>query len=204
MADFLHPSLQRDIKRFCLRYGLNVSHAYHTPTDFWNDEGAGEQAVFVCLLHQMPFGEALKLVRAARQRFRVSKANRAVENIYDRWEDNRDSKAAQIVFCDNFKSGDGKFNLFEDIRDKLIARGVPKEDVAVIHDFKTDEARKRLFDAVNRGDVRVLMGTTEKLGVGVNVQERLLTAHHLDAPPRPMDFEQRNGRIRGTRKCSNS
>lgn len=70
MADFLHPSLQRDIKRFCLRYGLNVSHAYHTPTDFWNDEGAGEQAVFVCLLHQMPFGEALKLVRAARQRFR--------------------------------------------------------------------------------------------------------------------------------------
>ena len=70
MADFLHPSLQRDIKRFCLRYGLNVSHAYHTPTDFWNDEGAGDQAVFVCLLHQMPFGEALKLVRAARQRFR--------------------------------------------------------------------------------------------------------------------------------------
>lgn len=55
MADFLHPSLQRDIKRFCLRYGLNVSHAYHTPTDFWNDEGAGEQAAFVCLLHQMPF-----------------------------------------------------------------------------------------------------------------------------------------------------
>ena len=57
MADFLHPSLQRDIKRFCLRYGLNVSHAYHTPKDFWNDEGAGEQAVFVCLLHQMPFGD---------------------------------------------------------------------------------------------------------------------------------------------------
>lgn len=126
----------------------------------------------------------------------VSKANKAVENIYDRWEENRDSKAAQIVFCDSFKSGDGKFNLFEDIRDKLVARGVPKEDVAIIHDFKTDEARKRLFDAVNRGDIRVLMGTTEKLGVGVNVQERLLSAYHLDAPPRPMDFEQRNGRIR--------
>lgn len=138
----------------------------------------------------------LRLVDSSLPDESASKANRAVENIYDRWEDNRDSKAAQIVFCDNFKSGDGKFNLFEDIRDKLIARGVPKEDVAVIHDFKTDEARKRLFDAVNRGDVRVLMGTTEKLGVGVNVQERLLTAHHLDAPPRPMDFEQRNGRIR--------
>lgn len=138
----------------------------------------------------------LRLVDSSLPDEPVSKANRAVENIYDRWEDSRDSKAAQIVFCDNFKSGDGKFNLFEDIRDKLIARGVPKEDVAVIHDFKTDEARKRLFDAVNRGDVRVLMGTTEKLGVGVNVQERLLTAHHLDAPPRPMDFEQRNGRIR--------
>ena len=138
----------------------------------------------------------LRLVDSSLPDEPVSKANRAVENIYDRWEDSRDSKAAQIVFCDNFKSGDGKFNLFEDIRNKLIARGVPKEDVAVIHDFKTDEARKRLFDAVNRGDVRVLMGTTEKLGVGVNVQERLLTAHHLDAPPRPMDFEQRNGRIR--------
>lgn len=138
----------------------------------------------------------LRLVDSSLPDESASKANRAVENIYDRWEDNRDSKAAQIVFCDNFKSGDGKFNLFEDIRDKLIARGVPKEDVAVIHDFKTDEARKRLFDAVSRGDVRVLMGTTEKLGVGVNVQERLLTAHHLDAPPRPMDFEQRNGRIR--------
>ena len=138
----------------------------------------------------------LRLVDSSLPDEPVSKANRAVENIYDRWEENRDNKAAQIVFCDNFKSGDGKFNLFEDIRDKLIVRGVPKEDIAIIHDFKTDEARKRLFDAVNRGDIRVLMGTTEKLGVGVNVQERLLSAHHLDAPPRPMDFEQRNGRIR--------
>lgn len=138
----------------------------------------------------------LRLVDSSLPDEPVSKANKAVENIYDRWEENRDNKAAQIVFCDNFKSGDGKFNLFEDIRDKLIARGVPKEDIAIIHDFKTDEARKRLFDAVNRGDIRVLMGTTEKLGVGVNVQERLLSAHHLDAPPRPMDFEQRNGRIR--------
>ena len=138
----------------------------------------------------------LRLVDSSLPDEPVSKANKAVENIYDRWEENRDNKAAQIVFCDNFKSGDGKFNLFEDIRDKLIVRGVPKEDIAIIHDFKTDEARKRLFDAVNRGDIRVLMGTTEKLGVGVNVQERLLSAHHLDAPPRPMDFEQRNGRIR--------
>lgn len=138
----------------------------------------------------------LRLVDSSLPDEPVSKANKAVENIYDRWEENRDNKAAQIVFCDNFKSGDGKFNLFEDIRDKLIVRGVPKEDIAITHDFKTDEARKRLFDAVNRGDIRVLMGTTEKLGVGVNVQERLLSAHHLDAPPRPMDFEQRNGRIR--------
>ena len=138
----------------------------------------------------------LRLVDSSLPDEPVSKANKAVENIYDRWEENRDNKAAQIVFCDTFMSGDGKFNLFEGIRDKLIVRGVPKEDIAIIHDFKTDEARKRLFDAVNRGDIRVLMGTTEKLGVGVNVQERLLSAHHLDAPPRPMDFEQRNGRIR--------
>lgn len=83
----------------------------------------------------------LRLVDSSLPDEPVSKANKAVENIYDRWEENRDNKAAQIVFCDNFKSGDGKFNLFEDIRDKLIARGVPKEDITIIHDFKTDEAR---------------------------------------------------------------
>lgn len=125
-----------------------------------------------------------------------SKANIAVQGIFERWKANQDTKATQIVFSDTFQSRDKAFNLFEDIRRKLVKRGIPQKEIAVIHDFKTDEARKKLFDAVNRGDVRVLMGTTEKLGVGVNVQERLLTAHHLDAPQRPMYFEQRNGRIR--------
>ena len=125
-----------------------------------------------------------------------SKANIAVQGIFERWKANQDTKATQIVFSDTFQSRDKAFNLFEDIRRKLVKRGIPQKEIAVIHDFKTDEARKKLFDAVNRGDVRVLMGTTEKLGVGVNVQERLLAAHHLDAPQRPMDFEQRNGRIR--------
>ena len=125
-----------------------------------------------------------------------SKANIAVQGIFERWQANQDTNATQIVFSDTFQSRDKAFNLFEDIRCKLVKRGIPQKEIAVIHDFKTDEARKKLFDAVNRGGVRVLMGTTEKLGVGVNVQERLLTAHHLDAPQRPMDFEQRNGRIR--------
>lgn len=125
-----------------------------------------------------------------------SKADIAVQGIFERWQANQDTNATQIVFSDTFQSRDKVFNLFEDIRRKLVERGIPQKEIAVIHDFKTDEARKKLFDAMNRGDVRVLMGTTEKLGVGVNVQERLLTAHHIDAPQRPMDFEQRNGRIR--------
>ncbi len=108
-----------------------------------------------------------------------SKANTAVQNIFERWQEHQDTKAAQIVFSNTFQSKDKKFNLFRDIRDKLVERGIPEQEIAVIHDYKTDEARKKLFDAVNRGDVRVLMGTTEKLGVGVNVQERLLTAHHF-------------------------
>jgi N12 class adenine-specific DNA methylase len=125
-----------------------------------------------------------------------SKANTAVENIFQRWQDNHDTKATQIVFCDIFQSSDKTFNLFHDIRDKLLAKGIPANQIAIIHDFKKDEDRAKLFDKVKAGEVRVIMGTTEKLGVGVNVQDRLLTAHHLDAPPRPMDFEQRNGRIR--------
>jgi len=125
-----------------------------------------------------------------------SKANAVVDSVFERWQQHKDTKAAQIIFSDIFQSSDKRFNLFHDIRDKLIARGVPAGEIAIIHDFKTDDARGKLFDKVNAGTVRVLMGTTEKLGVGVNVQERLVAAHHIDAPLRPMDFEQRNGRIR--------
>ena len=125
-----------------------------------------------------------------------SKANTTVANLYQRWQDNHDTKATQIVFCDIFQSSDKAFNLFQDIKNKLVARGVPAEEIAIIHDFKTDDARAKMFDKVKAGEIRIVMGTTEKLGTGVNIQDRLLTAHHLDAPPRPMDFEQRNGRIR--------
>lgn len=138
----------------------------------------------------------LRLVDPSLEDEHESKANIAVRNIFERWEKYKDDKAAQIVFSDTFQSRDKSFNLFEDIKKKLIQLGVPSHEIAIIHDYKTDEARKRLFDSVKTGDVRVLMGTTEKLGVGVNVQDRLVTAHHLDAPQRPMDFEQRNGRIR--------
>lgn len=138
----------------------------------------------------------LRLVDSTLEDESNSKANTAVRNIFERWEKHKDTSATQIVFSDTFQSRDKQFNLFKDIKNKLIALGVPANEIAIIHDYKTDEARKKLFDSVVQGNVRVLMGTTEKLGVGVNVQERLVTAHHLDAPQRPMDFEQRNGRIR--------
>lgn len=138
----------------------------------------------------------LRLVDSTLEDEPNSKANTAVRNIFERWEKYKDTSATQIVFSDTFQSRDKSFNLFKDIKNKLIALGVPANEIAIIHDYKTDEARKKLFDSVVQGDVRVLMGTTEKLGVGVNVQDRLVTAHHLDAPQRPMDFEQRNGRIR--------
>lgn len=138
----------------------------------------------------------LRLVDSTLEDEPNSKANTAVRNIFERWEKYKDSSATQIVFSDTFQSRDKSFNLFKDIKGKLIQRGIPAKEIAIIHDYKTDEARKKLFDSVVEGEVRVLMGTTEKLGVGVNVQDRLVTAHHLDAPQRPMDFEQRNGRIR--------
>ena len=136
----------------------------------------------------------LRLVDSTLEDEPNSKANTAVRNIFERWEKYKDSSAT--LFSDTFQSRDKSFNLFKDIKSKLIQRGIPAKEIAIIHDYKTDEARKKLFDSVVEGEVRVLMGTTEKLGVGVNVQDRLVAAHHLDAPQRPMDFEQRNGRIR--------
>lgn len=138
----------------------------------------------------------LRLIDGAMPDIPESKANKCMENVLRIWRENSESRAAQLVFCDNFQSSDKQFNLFRDIKRKLIANGIPEGQIAIIHDFATDKARNELFDKVNRGEIRVLMGTTERLGVGVNVQERLIALHHLDAPLRPMDFEQRNGRIR--------
>jgi N12 class adenine-specific DNA methylase/uncharacterized protein YqiB (DUF1249 family) len=125
-----------------------------------------------------------------------SKTNRVVSGVFQRWEETTELKGTQVIFVDTYKGPNG-FNLYHDIRDKLIARGVPNEEITVITDNKytTDAAKEALFDRANQGDVRILIGSTAKLGIGVNVQERLVAIHHVDAPMRPMDFEQRNGRI---------
>ncbi len=137
---------------------------------------------------------------------RQNKLYAAVEQVFNIWksENKKGKKTGQLVFCDNFKlqvieEGETKskseiFNVFETMKTELIELGMPASEIQIINDFSKDQ-RERVFEKVRNGEVRVLMGTTERMGVGVNVQERLIALHHLDAPNRPMDFEQRNGRI---------
>jgi len=124
-----------------------------------------------------------------------TKVNRAVERIYQIWTDTRRERLTQLVFFDFSTPDPIRFNVYSDVRAKLIALGVPAEEIAFIHDAETDAAKKALFDAVNAGRVRVVAGSTEKMGAGTNVQARLVALHHLDAPWRPRDIEQREGRI---------
>lgn len=128
--------------------------------------------------------------------FDGSKVNTCVRSIYEIWEKNADKKSAQLVFCDlSTPKNDGSFNVYDDIRSKLIAMGIPAEEIAFIHSADTDVKKKELFVKVRRGQVRVLMGSTFKMGAGTNVQERLIALHDLDVPWRPSDLEQRAGRI---------
>jgi len=124
-----------------------------------------------------------------------SKLNETVRVTLEKLNATKEYKGTVAIFCDAYQSRDKSFNVFEDIRKKLIASGVPASEIAIIHDYKTDDRRNTLFNHVNSGQVRVVMGTTEKLGVGVNIQERLNTLIHMDAPIRPSDYNQRNGRI---------
>nr|DAS73004.1 MAG TPA: Chromatin remodeling complex ATPase [Caudoviricetes sp.] len=124
-----------------------------------------------------------------------SKLNRAVKMVAEKYREYEAQKGAQVIFCDMYQSSDGKFNVYQEIKKKLTALGIPEHEIAVITDYTTDRQRSALFDSVNAGDVRVVIGSTAKLGVGVNMQRRLACAHHLDAPIRPSDMEQRNGRI---------
>ena len=126
-----------------------------------------------------------------------SKVNLAVEKIHRIWQDSTPQKCAQLVFCDlsTPKQGQREFSVYDDIRAKLIARGIPEKEIAFIQDYDTDAAKDTLFKAVREGDVRVLLGSTLKMGEGTNVQRRLIALHHLDAPWRPSDIEQREGRI---------
>ncbi len=125
-----------------------------------------------------------------------SKVNACVDNVYRIWENNADTKATQLVFCDlSTPKSDGTFNVYDDMREKLIQRGVPAEQIRYIHEANTDAQKKELFAKVRSGEVRVLLGSTQKMGAGTNVQDRLIAIHNLDCPWRPSDLEQRQGRI---------
>lgn len=125
-----------------------------------------------------------------------SKLNTCVENVYRIWDEGRDQHTTQLVFCDlSTPKNDGEFNVYDDVRNKLVAKGVPKEEIQFIHEAATEAKKTALFKAVQDGRVRILMGSTQKLGAGTNVQNRLVALHDLDVPWRPSDLEQRSGRI---------
>ncbi|MGR5608256.1 DUF3849 domain-containing protein [Enterocloster clostridioformis] len=125
-----------------------------------------------------------------------SKATTCVEKAFEIWEQTKERKSAQLIFCDlSTPKGDGTFNVYEDIRDKLMAKGVPENEIAFIHDANTETRKAELFAKVRSGQVRFLLGSTAKMGAGTNVQDRLIALHHLDVPWRPSDIEQQEGRI---------
>ena len=125
-----------------------------------------------------------------------SKVNACVENAFQVWEDGKDTQATQLIFCDlSTPKNDGTFNVYDDVRNKLVERGIPKEEIAFIHEYNTEVRKAELFAKVRAGQVRILMGSTPKLGAGTNVQDKLLALHHLDCPWKPSDLEQQEGRI---------
>ena len=125
-----------------------------------------------------------------------SKINVCVKNVYDIWEESTATKGAQLIFCDlSTPHYDGTFNVYDDIKNKLMERGVPPEEIKYIHDANTEQQKAELFAKVRSGEVRVLIGSTGKMGAGTNVQKKLVALHHTDCPWRPADLEQREGRI---------
>jgi len=124
-----------------------------------------------------------------------TKVSRAIEKIHTIWAGGKEKRSTQLIFCDLSTPNPDRFNVYDEVRGKLIAKGIPAKEIAYIHDAETDSQKKALFDGVNAGRVRILLGSTEKMGAGTNVQKRLIALHHLDAPWRPRDIEQREGRI---------
>ena len=125
-----------------------------------------------------------------------SKVNTCVENAFQVWDEGKADRTTQLIFCDlSTPKGDGTFNVYDDVRNKLAARGIPKEEIAFIHEYNTETKKADLFAKVRTGQVRILMGSTPKLGAGTNVQDRLIALHHLDCPWKPSDLEQQEGRI---------
>ncbi len=127
--------------------------------------------------------------------FEGSKVNACADNIFQIWQDNTDKRSAQLVFCDLSTPKTDSFSVYTDIRDKLIEKGVPESEIAFIHDAKTEVQKAEMFKKVRKGEIRVLLGSTQKMGAGTNVQDRLIALHDLDCPWRPSDLEQRSGRI---------
>lgn len=125
-----------------------------------------------------------------------SKVNRCVDNAFKVWEESAADRGTQLIFCDlSTPKADGTFNVYDDVREKLVAKGVPREEVAFIHEYNTETKKADLFAKVRAGQVRILMGSTPKLGAGTNIQDRLIALHHLDCPWKPSDLEQQEGRI---------
>ena len=137
----------------------------------------------------------MRLVRADAEPNPDSKLNRAIDNVHRIWKETAAKRSTQLVFCDLSTPHPDKFNVYDEVKRTLITRGIPEKEIAYIHDADTDAKKKQLFDAVNAGRIRILLGSTEKMGAGTNVQKKLIAMHHLDAPWRPRDIEQRDGRI---------
>ena len=124
-----------------------------------------------------------------------SKANRCVENVYGIWNRTMQEKSTQLIFCDLSVPKADAFNVYDDVREKLVSMGIPREQVAFIHEAATETKKAELFAKVRSGQVRILLGSTPKLGAGTNVQDRLIALHHLDCPWKPAELEQQDGRI---------
>nr|WP_242860313.1 GNAT family N-acetyltransferase [Desulfosporosinus sp. I2] len=124
-----------------------------------------------------------------------SKLNIAIGNVFDIWQESSEQRLTQLVFCDSGTPKPGQFNVYDEMKRCLTEKGVPADEIAFVHDAKTDEQRENLFEKVRMGEIRILLGSTSKLGTGTNVQDRLVAVHHLDCPWRPSDIEQRDGRI---------
>ena len=137
-----------------------------------------------------------RLINNSLPDFEDSKVNACMKNIYRIWNETSEKKSTQLVFCDfSTPNKDGRFNVYDDIKEKLIKKGIPEKEIAFIHDCTTEIQKKELFAKVRQGKVRVLFGSTFKLGAGTNLQDKLIAMHDLDCPWRPRDLEQRAGRI---------
>ncbi|MCE4051663.1 SNF2-related protein [Bacillus sp. Au-Bac7] len=124
-----------------------------------------------------------------------SKINKCIENVHSIWEETKEAKSTQMIFCDSGTPKPNKFNVYDEIKSQLIQKGIPAEGIAFIHDAKTDVQRDTMFGKMRRGEIRVLLGSTSKVGTGTNVQDKLIAGHHIDCPWRPADLTQRDGRI---------